>query len=75
MASRGHRRRGHPWGSSRPPPNFDQWAFVEAMGTTFTTFAQTSAVGGQGGSSDLRGFRTHHPPTFRGGEEPVVADH
>ena len=45
------------------------------MGVTFTTFAQTSTVGGQGGSSDLRRFRAHHPPTFRGGGEPVVANH
>ena len=45
------------------------------VGTAFTTFAQTSAVGGQGGSSDLQRFRAHHPPTFRGEGDPVVADH
>ena len=48
---------------------------MEAMGATFTTFAQTSAASGQGGSSDLQRIRAHHPPTFIGGGEPVVADH
>ena len=53
MASRGRGRRGRPRGSGRPSPGFDQHAFVEAMGTAFTTIAQTSVAGGQGGSSDL----------------------
>ena len=48
---------------------------MEAMGAAFTSIAQTSAAGGQGGSSDLQRFRRHHPPTFRGGGDPVVADH
>ena len=48
---------------------------MEAMGTAFITIAQTSAVGGQGGLSDLQRFRVHHPPTFRGGGDPVVADY
>ena len=51
MESPGRGRRGRPWGCSRPPPGFDQRAFVEAMGTTFTTFVQTSAVGDQGATS------------------------
>ena len=46
---------------------------MEVMGAAFTTIAQTSAVGGQGGPSDLQRFRAHHPPTFRGGGDPVVA--
>ena len=49
MVSRGHGRRGCPWGSSRPPPGFDQHEFVEAMGAAFTTITQTSATGSQGG--------------------------
>ena len=53
MASQGRGRRGHPWGSSRPPPGFDQQAFVEAMSAAFTTIAQTSATGDQGGLSNL----------------------
>ena len=48
---------------------------MEAMGAAFTTIAQTSATGGPGGSSDLQRFRAHHPPTFRGGGDSVVADH
>ena len=62
-------------GSSRPPTGFDQKAFVEAMGTAFTTIAQASAASGQGGPSDLQRFRAHHPLTFRGGGDLVVADH
>ena len=45
------------------------------MGAVFTTIAQTSAVGGQGGSSNLQRFKAHHPPTFMGGGDPMVADH
>ena len=75
MASRGYERRGRPRGSSRPPPGFDQQAFVKAMGAAFTTIAHASAAGGQGGPSDLQRFRAHHPPTFRGRGDPVVADH
>ena len=75
MASQGRRRRGCSWGNSRPPLGFDQRAFVEAVGTTFTTFAQTSATSGQGGSSDLQRIRAPYPPTFIGGGELVVADH
>ena len=75
MASRGCGRRGRPHGSGRPSPSFDQQAFVEAMGAAFTTIAQTSATGGQGGSSDLQRFRAYHLPTFRGGGDSVVDDH
>ena len=46
---------------------------MEAMNAAFTTITQTSAAGDQGGPSDLQRFRTHHPPTFRGGGDPVVA--
>ena len=48
---------------------------MEVMGTVFTTIAQTSAVGGQRGLSNLQRFKAHHPPTFMGGGDPVVADH
>ena len=75
MASQGHGRRGHPQGSSQPPPGFDQQAFVEAIGTAFTTIAQTSETGSQGRSSDLKRFRVLHHPTFIGGGDPVVPDH
>ena len=54
---------------------FDQQAFTEAMSTAFTSFAQVSTVGGQGGPSNLQWFKTHHPPTFTRGGDPMVEDH
>ena len=39
---------------------------MEAMGTAFTTIAHTSAVGGQGGLSNLQRFNVHRPSTFMG---------
>ena len=67
MASRGRGRRGHPRGDSRPLLIFDQQAFTEAMSVAFTSFAQASAVGAQGGSSNLQRFKTHHLLTLIGG--------
>ena len=29
----------------------------------------------QGGPNNLQRFRAHHPPTFTGGGDPMVADH
>ena len=82
MASRGRRRRGRPRGTSQAPPTFDQppvfdqQAFVEAVGVTASAIAQVGIVGSQGGPSNLQRFRAHHhPPTFRGGGDPMVADH
>ena len=40
-----------------------------------TTIAQVSATMGQGGPSNLQRFKAHHPPTFKGGGEPMEADH
>ena len=48
---------------------------MEAMGTTFTSIAQVSVAGGQGGLNNLQRFKAHHPPTFTGGGDPMVADH
>ena len=48
---------------------------MEAMGTAFTTIERASAAGGQGGPSDLQRFIAHHPSSFRGGGDPMVADH
>ena len=58
---------------------------MEAIGTTTATIAWVSAVVatipqaranvGQGGSSNLQIFKVHHPPTFKGGGDPMVADH
>ena len=48
---------------------------MEAMGAAFTTIAQASAVGGQGGPNNLERFMAHQPLAFRGGGDPMVADH
>ena len=56
-------------------PLFYQQAFTEALSTAFTSFAQDSAIGGQGGPNNLQRFKTHHPPTFTGEGDPMVADH
>ena len=81
MASRGRGRRERPWGTGQAPPTidqppgFDQQAFVEAVGITAAAIAQASIAGRQGGPSNLQKFRAHHPPTFTGGGDPMVADH
>ena len=54
---------------------FYQQAFIEAMGAAIATAAQADATKGQGGASNLQRFKAHHPPTFMGGGDPMVADH
>ena len=81
MASRGRGRRGRPQGTGQAPPKFDQppvfdqQAFVEAVGVAAAAIAQADITGSQGGPSNLQRFRAHHPPTFIGGGDPMVADH
>ena len=81
MASRGRGCRGRPRGTGQAPPAFnqplvfDQQAFVEAVGITAAAIAQAGIAGSQGGPSNLQRFRAHHPPTFTGGGDPLVADH
>ena len=75
MASRGRVRRGRPQGVSQAPLVFDQQAFAEAIGVAAAAIAQASAAGSQGGPSNLQRFKSHHPPTFTGGGDPMVADH
>ena len=75
MASRGRGRRGRPRGSGQAPPVFDQQAFVEAVGIATAAIAHASAAGSQGGPSNLQRFKAHHPPTFTGGGDPMVADY
>ena len=81
MARRGRGRRGHPRGTGQAsptfdqPPVFDQQAFVEAIGVAAIAIAQAGIVGSQGGPSNLQRFRAHHPSTFTGGGDPMVADH
>ena len=81
MASRGRGRRGRPRGASQAPPRFDQpsvfdqQAFAEAVGVAAAAIARASVADSQGGPSNLQRFRAHHPPTFTGGGDPMVADH
>ena len=48
---------------------------MEAMSAALTSIAQDSAAGGQGGSNNLQRFKAHHPPTFMGGGDSMVANH
>ena len=50
-------------------------AFAEAVGVAAAAIAQASISGNQGGPSNLQRFRAHHPPTFTGGGDLMVADH
>ena len=75
MASRGRGRRGRPHGTGQAPPVFDQQAFAETIGITAAAITQASVAGSQGGPSNLQKFRAHHPPTFIGRGDPMVADH
>ena len=70
MASRGRGRRGRPRGTSQALLVFDQQVFVEAV-----EIAAAAISSGQGGPTNLQRFRAHHPPTFTGGGNPMVADH
>ena len=81
MANRGRGRRGRPRGTGQAPPTFDQpsafdqQAFVEAVGVAAAAIARASVADSQGGPSNLQRFRAHHPSTFTGGGDPMVADH
>ena len=75
MVSRGRGRRGRPRGASQAPPVFYQQAFAEAVGVAVLAIAQASVARGQRGPSNLQRFKSHHPPTFTGGGDPMVADH
>ena len=54
---------------------FDQQTFAKAVGITANAIAQAGIAGRQEDPSNLKRFRTHHPPTFTGGGDPMVADH
>ena len=81
MASRRQGRRGRPRGTGQAPlafdqpPVFDQQAFVVAVRVAAATIAQASVAGSHGGPSNLQRFSAHHPPTFTGGGDPMVANH
>ena len=87
MASKGRGRRVSGRNNNPPPPAFDQQAFMEAISVAtatiaqarasaaITTTAQASVTVSQGGPSYLQRFKAHHPPTFKGGGDPMVANH
>ena len=85
MESRGRGHRGCGWGNNQPSPAFNQQAFIEAISAATATIVQASVVAttvaqasgnvGQGGLSNLQRFKAHHPPTLKGGGDPMVADH
>ena len=85
MANRGRGCQGSGRSNNPLPLTFDQQAFIQAIGAATTTIAHVSAVaatiaqasttGSQGGLSNLQKFKACHPPTFRGGGDPMVADH
>ena len=75
MAGRGRGRRGGGQGDNQLPPTFDQQAFMEAINVAAAKIVQASATVSHGGSSNLQRFKAHHPPTFKGGGDPMVADH
>ena len=75
MASRGRGRRERPRGTGQAPSVFDQQTFAEAVGITANAIAQAGVAGRQEDPSNLQRFRTHHPLTFAGGGDPMVADH
>ena len=68
MASRGRGRRERPRGTGQAQSVFDQRTFAEAVGITTNAIARASIAGRQEDPSNLQRFRTHHPPTFTGGE-------
>ena len=75
MAKRGRGRKGRPQDTRQAPPVFDQQAFTETVGITAAAITQAGIAGRQEDPSNLQRFRAHHPPTFTGGGDPMVADH
>ena len=52
-------------------------AMVATIAHAGTTAGQErgGGGGGGGGSSNLQRFKAHHPPTFMGRGDPMIADH
>ena len=46
-----------------------------AVGIAAASIGKAGVIGSQGSPSNLQRFRAHHPPTFTGGGDPMVADH
>ena len=75
MASQGRGRRGRPQGTCQAPPVFNKQTLAEVVGIITVAIAQDGIAGRQEDPSNLQRFRAHHPPTFTGGGDPMVADH
>ena len=75
MASRGRGCRGGGRNNNQLRPTFDQQAFIKAIGVATATITHANATVDQGGLINLQRFKAHHPPTFKGGGHPMVADH
>ena len=75
MARRGRGRRGHPRDTGQAQLVFDQQTLDEAVGITANAIARVGIAGRQEDPSNLQRFRMHHPPTFTGGRDPMVADY
>ena len=75
MARQGRGRRGRPRGTGQAPLVFDQQTCTEAVGITAAAITQVEIAGRQEDPSNLQRFKVHHPPTFTGGGDPMVADH
>ena len=54
---------------------FDRQTCTEAVGITATTIAHASIASRQEDPSNLQRFRVHHPLTFTGGGDLMMADH
>ena len=50
-------------------------ATIAQTSATAATIAHASAIVGQEEPSNLKRLKAHHPPTFKGGGNPMVADH
>ena len=75
MASTGRGHRGRPRGTGQAPLVFDQQTFAKAVGIIANVIAQAGIPCRQEDPNNLQRFRAHHPPTFKGGGDPMVADH
>ena len=47
-------------------------AIITQASAVVATIARTSTIVGQGGTSNLQGFQTHHHPTYMGGGDSMV---
>ena len=75
MIGRGRGGQGGGQGDNQLPSAFNQQAFMEAISLAAATIAHASATVSQRGLSNLSSFKAYHPPTFRRGGDPMIANH